>query len=334
MILRKLKSNNQFNLFLVPIIGILFWVINLIHPVSYDFFEGENENLLFSPIFELLNFSPLLLVILSLVLVLISAFLMQFLNTQFAFIRIRTKLIPILYVIIIAGFTELHTLHPVQFAVLFLLFALYNLFGIFEKPKSYRNIFNAGFFLAIGSLFYLNLVFSIPAFIFGIGLLSKEINWRNFVILAIGFFVPILFAFSYAVFTEQTPDLLDVFRKNMFSPINHFKTNIALFVLLFYLIVLTVAGSIKIVQQYDSKKVSTRKYFLVFLLLFICSLLSYLFIPGAAQEMLIIATIPVAYLVSNYFVFMKRGILAEILFTVLLLVIVFMQFSDKFILNG
>lgn len=334
MILRTLKSNSQFNLILVPIIGIIFWIKNILHPVSYDFFPGENENVLFSPIFEWLNYSPLFQVILSLLLVIISAFLMQMLNTQFSFIRIRTKLIPILYVIIIGGFTELHTLHPVQFAVPFLLFALYNLFGTFEKSKPYSNIFNAGFFLGIGSLFYLNLIVLFPAFIIGIGLLSKDRNWRGYVILFLGFLVPVIFAFSYATLLDQLPELIKTFQNNIIMPANQVPANIPLYVLLAYLTVLTLAGSMKIVQQYDSKKISTRKYFTVFFILFICSLLSYLFIPGASQEILMIASIPVTFLVSNLFVFMNRKIPAKILFILLFLVIIFMQFSDKFVFNG
>lgn len=334
MILRTLKSNHQYNLFWVPLFGILFWLKNLVSPVSYNFFPGENENVLFAPLYNLLSQSPLLQVILSLVLVIVIAFLMQMLNTRFAFIRVRTKLVPILFVLIIAGFTEMHTLHSVYFAILFLIFALYSLFGTFDKSKPYSSIFNAGFFLGIGSLFYLNLIVLIPAFIFGVGLLSKDSKWRGYVILLIGFFVPVLFAYSYAVLAGQTFELLETFKNNIFTPVNHFPTNIPLYVLLAYLTILTIAGSVKIAQQYDSKKVSTRKYFTIFFILFICSLLSYLFIPGASQEILIIASIPVTFLVSNFFVFMNKRLPAEILFILLLLVIIFMQFSDKFVLNG
>lgn len=334
MILRTLKSNSQVNLLLVPIIGILFWVKNLVQPVSYNFFPGENENVLFLPVFNLLSNSPLLQVFTSLVLVIVIALVMQLINTQFAFIRIRSKLIPLLYVIIIAGFTELHTLHPVHFAIPFLLFAIYSLFGTFEKPKPYSSIFNAGFFLGIGSLFYSNLIVLIPAFIIGIGLLSKDSNWRGFIILFIGFLAPVLFAFSYAALTEQTMGLLEIFKKNIFTSANQLQTNIPFYVLLSYLIILTIVGSVKIAQQYDSKKVSTRKYFLIFFILFICSMLGYVFIPGASEEILIVAAIPVTFLVSNFFVFMTKKYLAELLFILLLVVIIFMQFSDKFILNG
>ncbi len=334
MILRTLKSNNQYNLLWVPIFGILFWLRNLLDPVEYNFFPGENENILFAPIYNLLSQSLFIQVVGSLVLVIIIAFIMQMLNTRFSFIQVRTKLVPILYVIIVAGFTKLHTLHSVYFAILFLLFALNSLFVTFDKSKPYSNIFNAGFLLGIGTLFYLNLVVLLPAFIIGLGILSKDSNWRGYVILFLGFLVPMIFSASYVVLTEQTSAFYQTFLKSITTPANQTPLNIPLYVLLAYLTILTIAGSVKIAQQYDSKKVSTRKYFAVFFVLFICSLLSYLFLPGVSQEILIIASIPVTLLVSNLFVFMTRRIPAEVLFVLLFLVIIFIQFADKFVLNG
>ena len=324
MILKTLKSNRAINLLIVPAIVFLFWLKNLIYPLSYQFYHGENNNILFSPIDNFTSNLDFVRVLISLVLVIIIAGLVQIVNDRFMFIRVRTKLPSILFVVIVGGFTDLHTLHPVFPATIFLLLAIYSLFDTFEKTKPYSNIFNAGFFIGIGILFYLNLIVILPAFLIGIALLTRESSWRKYVILLIGIFVPVFFAFSYAVLTEQIPEMLKIT-----TSVNHIRTNIPLQLFLSVLILLTLTGSVKIMQQYDSKKVSTRKYFAIFLIIFVLALVSLAFIPVTSQEILIIIAIPITYLISNLFVFMKRRFWSELLFLLLLGIVIFIQVSGN-----
>ena len=331
MILRTLKSNRPINLLVFPVIGILFWLKSLLHPFSYQFSLAESNNVLFAPINRITNNLDFIRVLISLILIIFIGILIQVINNRYSFIRIRTKLPATLFVIIVSGFTQLHTLHPVFPATIFLLIAIYSLFGTLEKTKPYSNIFNAGFFIGVGTLFYFNLLIIFPAFFIGITILSRKSSWRRYLILLIGFFVPALFAFSFAVITEQIPEMMATISENFATPVNHFSSNIPMHVLLSFLILLTLTGSIKIMQQYGSKKVSTRKYFTFFFITFIFSILSLIFIPGTSQEMLIIIAIPVTYLISNLFVFMKSRFWGEFLFLLLVGIVIFMQFSEKFI---
>lgn len=334
MILQVLKSNRSINLLLFPFFGILFWLKSLLHPFSYQFYPSESDSILFAPINNITENLDLINVIISLVFVILLATIMQVINDQFSFIRVRTKLPATLFIIIVSGFTKLHTFHPVFPAAIFLLFAIYSLFNTFEKTKPYSNIFNAGFLMAVGTLFYFNLIVLFPAFLIGITLLTRETNWREYMTLLIGFFVPFIFAFTHAIFTEQTLAMLKTFEENIVTPVNHFRSNIPLHIFLSILVLLTITGSIKILQQYDSKKISSRKYFMIFSFLFLFSILSFAFVPVTSQEMLIIISIPITYLISNLFVFMKSRFWSELLFILLLAMVIFMQFSDKFILNG
>jgi hypothetical protein len=328
MILRALKSNRQINLLIVPAIAILFWLKDLIYPFSYQFYPGENSNVLFTPINFFTTNSDFACVLISLLLVVILAALVQVLNDRYMFIRVRTKLPSVLFVIIVSGFTDLHTLHPVFPASIFLLLAIYSLFDTFEKTKPYSNVFNAGFFIGVGTLFYLNLIVILPAFFIGISILTRESSWRKYIILLIGIFVPVFFAFSYAVITKQIPELLETITQNIVTPVNHFRSNIPLHVFLSILILLTITGTIYILRQYDSKKVSTRKYFTIFFIIFMLSLLSFTFIPVTSQEMLVVITIPITYLISNLFVFARSRFWSELLFLLLLGIVIFIQFSE------
>jgi hypothetical protein len=311
------------------IVGVLFWTINLLSPNPYQFFEGENDGILYHIVYKYTSGYPFLQVILSLVIVLFIAFFIQQINSKYTLIKARTKLPAVIYIITIGGFTEMHTLHPVFFAAIFMLFGVNSLFSVFNSSNPQPDIFNAGLFIAIGSLFYFNSVILLPAFLISISILRRERKLRDFMVLIIGFLIPVAFALTYAFFTDQLIEAIMVFQNNIFSPINHFKTNPALQAYLGLIIFLTIIGSFKIMQQYDSRKVSSRKYYLVLFVLFFFSMLSFIFIPATSQEMLVIAIIPVTILISNLFVSIESVFWRELLFTMLLVAAVFMQFADK-----
>ncbi|MCD6354368.1 MAG: hypothetical protein J7L95_02355 [Prolixibacteraceae bacterium] len=327
MILRIFKSNRPVNLILFPAIGFLLWLGSFLQPEKYPFYLGENKNLLFLPIGEIFGTSPFVQVLLAFILLIVLALLMQQINNRYTFIRRRTFLPATLFVFIVSGFTGMHTLHPVYFAAVFLLLAILRLFTIFDKPKSYSAIFDSGLLLGIGSLFYFNLFLLLPAFWAGIAILSRDYRWREFVVLFIGFLLPFIFAFGYSFLTDQLMELLKIFERNIVTVNNHFKLNISLHIFLGFLILLTGIGSVRIIQQYDSKKVSTRKYFVVFFLLFIFSMSGFIFIPATSQEMLVITAIPVTFLVSNLFVFMKNNFWSNLLFYLFTAMVIFMQFD-------
>ncbi len=327
MLLRRLKSNRARNLFIIPLAAVVFWIKSLLQPFTYGYFDGESNNILFAPVFRLTAPWPLLQVLLSLILVIGLAFLMQLINDNFSFIRIKSKLPSILFVIILGGFTEMHTLHPVFFGTIFILLAILQLFQTFEKAKPYSALFNVGFLLGIGALFYFSLIVLFPAFLIGAIILSKERSWRNYTILTLGFLLPFVFASSYAFLTDTFQQTSDIFIKSILTPVNHFKGNIILQVYMVVLVLYTLIGTIDILMQYDNKKISSRKYFKAFFWIFNFSMAGFILIPATSQEMLIIAAIPFTFLIGNLFVFMKSKFWSELLFSMLLIIVILIQFA-------
>ena len=333
MLLRRLKSNNAFNLVFIPIVAIAFWAKSLLNPFIYDYTACENTNVLFAPVVKLLGTNAFLHSLVSLVLVIALGFLMQAINARYAFIRIRSKLPGVLFVIVLSGFLELHTLHPVYFGALFVLFAISRAFSMFEKARPYSAVFDVGFLLGVASLFCFNLVILFPAFLLSVFLLSRETKWRELLIIILGFLLPFVFAVSYAFVTDKLPQTLTAFSQSLTVVVNHLKDNLVLQAYLAVLIFYTLIASLDILKQYDKKKISSRKYFTVFFWLFVFSLIGFVFVPAISQEMLVISAIPVTFLISNFFVFMKRKVWGELLFGVFVLVVIALQFSE-FILNG
>lgn len=325
MLLRILKSNQSVNYFLVVIFAFITWAKSIFHPGMYSFYLGENKNFLFYPLFNLVDAQPEISTGISILLLIIIALLILYINGRYTFIRIRTMLPGSLYILMTGGLVQLHAFHPVYFATLFLLMGIHRLFDVFNHTKPYSAIFDSGFWLGVGALFYLNLIVILPAFVLGLRILSRETGWRIYVLVLTGFFLPLFFAFSYAFLSEQTLEMLKVFEQSFLTRNNHFQNSIPLWIYTGFLLILTIAGSISMIRQYDSKKVSSRKYFTIFFLIFLFSVAGVVLIPAVSQEMLVIIMVPVSYLFSNYLVFMKSKFWSELILILIAGMIIYMQ---------
>ena len=264
MLLKALKSNQPYYILLIPFIAIGLWLKSFMHPVLFPFYPGEDSMILYQPINLLLSKSPLTGNIIALAFIVLLAFLVLKLNVQYAFIRVRTFLPPSLFVLITSGMHELHAMHPIYPAALFLILAVDRIFNTYDKEVIHSNAFDSGIFLAIGSLFYLNLVFFFPFLWIGFIVLKPKVNWREYILTTLGFALPWLAALAFYLATGRTDELTHTIQSNFSSHQIFLRNNLPIQIYIGFLIVLTLLGSIFLLGQYDGKKISSRRYFKTF----------------------------------------------------------------------
>src|SRR5690606_39094046 len=80
-----------------------------------------------------------------------------------------------------------------------------------------------------------------------------------------------------------------------------------------------------LVNQYDEKKISTRKNFQIFFLILLTAVILLIFVPAVSQEIVIIMALPLTYLISNYLIFMKRKVWGNLFIYLFIALIIFMQ---------
>ncbi len=327
MVLRFLKTNQAYHFITIPLFVLILWFRAYIEPESFYFFEGEDQMLLFRPFAALIESSALVGNLLTIGMALILAFLILRLNTVYSFIRVRTFLPSNLFVLILSGLITIHSLHPVYFGTLFLLLAINRIFGAYEIKKPNSNAFDAGFLIGLGSLFYFNLIFYFPIVWIGFVLIRKNPEWRNFVLPIIGLSVPWLYGFSYYFFSDSLPELGQVIRQNFVTPNNFLQANINFQIYLGLLIFLTLLGSYFLVAQMDEKKVSTRKYFQIFFVVFLISIAILFLVPSVSQEILVIVAVPLTFLFANYLIFMRMQFWGNLFVYLLIAMVIYMQFT-------
>jgi len=282
--------------------------------------------ILYKPLDFLLGKNPMTDNIVALIFVILLSFLIVKLNVQYSFIWIKTFLAPLLFVLISSGIYGLHAMHPVYPAALFLILTIDRIFNSYEIEVIHSNAFEAGIFLAIGSLFYLNLVFFFPILWIGFSIVKQKVNWRDFILTILGFVLPWLGAAGYYFATNQRDELVNILQANLVTPQIFLRGGLSIQIYIGYLILLILLGSFLLLSQYDEKKVSTRKYFKAFFWIFLISVILIFAVPAVSEEIMIISAIPLSYLISNYLIFMKRQTWGEVFLYLLAAGVIFLQF--------
>ena len=326
MLLRSLKSNQTFHFLLIPFIAAALWVKSFMNPVLFPFYSGEDSMLLYQPISALIGKSTVVSNVVALVFIILLAFLILKLNVQYTFIRVRTVLPSILFILITSGLHELHAMHPVYPAALFLILTVDRIFNAYDKEVIHSNAFEAGIFLAIGSLFLLEPRFFLPVSLDRIHHIEAEVNWREYVLSTLGFVFPWLVALVYYGATGQTDELMVTLKANISLQTSFLRGNLPVQIYMGFLIFLTLLASVLLLSQYDGKKISSRKYFKAFFWIFLISCVLTAANPAVSQDIIIILAIPLTYLISNYMIFMKRQIWGEIFLYILVAGVIYLQF--------
>ncbi len=324
MILQLLKSNRKVGYFVFPVIVLIIWAIHQVIPPVLPF----NEN---TPNSGLLGYYGLLKDelfrnITALLLLLLNGFLVIRINREYVFTHSKSVLPAIIFVLLICGIPGFQELYPVWFSITFVLIGIDLLFASFDLRKPYGNLFNAGFFLGMGSYFYTDLIVLLPAFMIGSWFLARDSHWRESALCFTGALVPWILIATIYFLIDKTGDMAQVLSSGLISVKEPVMKSVPLLVFSGFLGLFTVAGSYMILSKYDEKKISYRKYFIIFFMFFLSLLLSFFLIPAVSAEFLIVAAVPVSFLLSNYFDSIRRPLVGEIFFLLFLVMAFYLQF--------
>ncbi len=250
--------------------------------------------------------------LLSILLLVINSLLLHRIYLEYLSPGIHSLYPALIFALVITGTGGFPSLYPGVFAVIFLLFGLNRLFSAFDRRKPFSNLFDAGFFLGAGSLFWHNLLILLPAFMAGAYLLSRDARWREMTLVLLGTIVPLVITAALLVLTDH-PELLEqVFPSRAPQREIIYQASLPEFLFLAYLGLLTLAGSYRILTQVGERKVNFRMYFTIFFLMFLLSVLLFFMARKVTQDVLLLASVPVAFLLTNLFLTIRNDMVREV----------------------
>ena len=311
MLLRILKSNTLFSTLLIPVTGLFFWVHSLRSPLLLDHDLANGAMPLYNLIFNYMKGQDFWQVLISFFLVVINSFLVAQLGSLFLFLKKRSYLPGTIYLITVSSLQEMHSLLPVHLATLFVLIAIYLIFDTYHKKNEITYTFNASFFMAIASLFYLPVVVLFPLVWISIFVLQKDDNWRLLVVPILGFGTPWLFIWAFSFMTDSHSILWRDIVTLLWSRHNSYLVDPYFLLLSFIVIILATLGSISVLSVYQRSKVSTRKYFVILYWMLGLVVIAALGFITIGVEIIALSTVPVAYFISHYLLSDQKKILKE-----------------------
>jgi len=326
MLLKLFKGTGPGVIFLIFITFGLLWISAFLDPRLPGLYVFETRPMpLYSVIKFLLGSHPLAGVMFSAGILSVMLVLLVNFNTSVFFINERTFLPAVFYVLFCAIFPGNQVLNPVLPASLFLMLAVRRIMDSYRKQGTAFNFFDAAVFISIGSLLYANIIwFGILVFI-GIALL-RSVNITEIASSILGLATPYILLFGfYYVLGRDLDILIQDIRRNFFvdSP-TYIFTRLTIVALIYSALMLLVS-IVYLMQRIDSKKIKSRKTFYILLWGFVLSLAVYLILPPVSVEQVWVTAIPVSYLLTHYFVFVRRKIVPEIMFTVFYLLVLLVQ---------
>jgi hypothetical protein len=326
MLLKLLRGTGPGVLFLLIITTGLFWAGSFIHPQLPGIFIYEAQPM---PLYRLLKMATGSIAfnreIFTFLLYCFLLFLLTNFNTSIFFINERTFLPAYFYILFIAIFPQYQVLNPVLPASVFLMLAMKRIMDSYRKQETAYNFFDAGILISIGTLFYADLIWFGILLITGIFLLRSG-NFKEILISLLGLAAPfIITAGLYYVLGKDLGLLLADIWDNLFEKVPGVPFSRLAIISLIYtgLIILISAGFLA--MRMNSKKIKSRKTFSLLLWSLLISAGLFIFMPSVSVEIVWIAGIPACYILAHYFIFERKKIFGEIIFTLFFLLVILVQ---------
>lgn len=310
-------------MFILPFILMMLWVFVL---PRTELINSENAFPLFLLTAKyLMNFRELMIGV-AVILILFQAYFLNYIINRHGVIKEETHLPSLLYVVLMSSLPEQLSLSPLIFANLFILLAFNSVLHFYQAQYAAMGAFDAGTFLGIASLFYWPSVI-LFGFLLASLLILRVFNWKEWVAGLAGLALPLFFLSLYFYLTdsfnlESYERLAEPFYKVQFSAV-YFQTYIMVFVVLTIIIIGSLIRFVKDLNTYT--KLKNRRYLQMVIWFLLFSLLAYFISEKKSMIGLSFVALPLSVLLANYFFTIKRLVIGELLFLLLLVSIIYNQ---------
>ncbi len=149
---------------------------------------------------------------------------------------------------------------------------------------------------------------------------------KEIVISFLGLITPYLITFGiYYVIGRDVRALFNVFGDNLFDKATYYPFPRLTILALVFSGALIIVSLFNVFRNMNTKKIKARKTFSLMIWIFLISIVVYCAVPSVSVEIVWLMSIPVSYFLTHYFVFEKKKLVPEILFSVFCVFILLIQ---------
>ncbi|MGM0406643.1 MAG: DUF6427 family protein [Bacteroidota bacterium] len=315
-----LKSNQPFVIVFILLSAVGLWIFNLIDPVVYEFAFDQNKMIFYNIASQFFSYKSFGSILTTFILLVFQGFLLVQFNRKYILINYRTYLPAFFYILIASSFVPIQRINPVIFGTLFVFIATNFIYDIYRRDYALNRLYMAGFFVSLASLFWAPFAAFFLVIWIALTILRPFIG-REWIVSLFGFITPFLFVFTYYYV------FVDVAQLNMLVDdyLNHFKIlrvfnpiHYAYYIFYALLFLIVLFASFTVLSNYQKKKIKTRKYFEINWWMFFIGIILFVFFNNVGYEILFFISIPISFLITEYFYTVRVNWFLNILLLLLL----------------
>jgi len=308
------------------ILTLALFLISIIRAEEVTAFTGMP---FYNLIFGRIHLSPNLDRIIALAFVLLLGYMLIRMGARFVLLPIRSFMPALFFILFSAALPQVRQVSPALVGSVFFLFCFAILFDTNDNPSKTFSVFTASVVLALGSMFYLKLIWFLPLIWISLGTL-KSISLRELFYPVLAFMLLGLFLFTwYWGVLDRGSSFVEIISKNLafeksetpLLKINHFS------VLIYYgfILLLVVVASINMITRFQSRKTAAQNIYQVLFYMFIAGILFFTLIAGFQAASLVFIGFPVSYLLSSFLHRKQNHWTHELIMWIVLGLLVFVQ---------
>lgn len=323
MFIKLFRTESFLQLFLLLTVGILLWLPAFIHPVASP--SAWSPVPLYEKTIHVVGTATYTNTILAFLLIITHGILFTLLLSAHDLSPRNNVLPAIIYMIFMSWNPTMLTLHPGLITNTVLLVFLYLFLKIYEKPDAFKEVFSACFTLSIACFFDAPVVVLLLLVWLGF-IIYRVFTWREWVISLIGFGLPLLYMAFYYFWTDHLSSVATriITLKNQLHLIDYHLDPVTLIIQLIFGL-LIFAAILRVYGIIQEKVISIRKKFIFIIWFFILTIPIFLLSGNSRWFQGSISLLPATALVTFHFTSLKKLFWWEILFTTLILGLIWIR---------
>ena len=317
--IRLFLSNSISVLLFLPFIVGIYFILNF-----QNGYYAQVSNLDFGLWSNLFNGNGWIYQLLSFIVVVLNALLLNWAFNKNEFLERNSYIVSLLYVVTMSFYHSFYTLDGLLLAHLFIILMFFQFFQIKQNEEARILVFNGCFFSGLAATFHPPIMLCFPFFIL-MTLSMRPFNLREFLIGIIGFGLPIMYGFIYLWFSKNSLSFSFFPHSEQLKLHSDFVITLVVISILFSLSVFSLRSRL----QKSSLRLKNQIrliWVFIWLAIILGSINFYYFFQIEHFSLLMI---PISILLSYSFLHKNYGLLATVVFYL----IIFYSVIKFFILN-
>jgi len=298
ILLRLFKNNRSGGMATVFLLSIVLFIKSFIQPVQFTGFEAMP---FYNLVFGAIHTVPVLDRIVALIFMMIIGYMLIRIGARYVLLSFRSFMPAVFFLLFSMALPSAQQVSPALVGSVFYLLCFAILFDVPDKRPDTFSVFTAGIILALGSMFYLKLIWFVPLIWISLATL-RPVTWRELVYPVIAYFLLGLFLFTwYWTVLDNAAGFIELISKNLAFEGSLNPYHFSVYIYYGFFIVLVGIASLHMVNRFQAMKTVVQSIYQVMFYMFIAAILFFILISRFDPTSLVVIAFPVSFVLSDYF---------------------------------